>query len=748
MRHFGSSFARASAPTALVGRGCLLFLLTVILLLGSSSNSLAEWRIDFESKSVEAGATGVTMDITAYWDINMANFTVPVVIREIDPGSFWMGTLPTDIDGTPAGHPNAIGVTWNWSSPWAWLIEELRPAVPSDPCPTNTDVGYDGVTPDHFSISAAGAGTSTPPEPTGRVVLTLTFDVNSIAGDFEFDTACVTGSLNTIYMTDAIFPPVEHGPSGTNEATFNKGIITILPNACPDVIGSYASASVSGVEGATLTNTHDGTYHDPEGDTRKFYLISGGGVVDEDTGEWTWNTGCGDGGLHTIVIAVADVNHPGGGDCSTLSFEADIAATPVGANCGGDVSVHFGQTAVTTINYTTSCEPVTFEVLSGGGEIDEDGNYSWATSCLDLGANIIEIEVTDVAERSETCTFTVNVLNQLPGCGIPDASFLYSLGYSIDLAGVVSDPDGDGVSFSNLQIVTAPPGKPSVLPTLTGSVVEWSPVIDDAGAYIFGVDVSDGCETVTCEWDVLVSSTGDKVEIGDVTIQAKTWRVELPIRITTESPMITISIPIQARSVSGNAFWATRVDTLPWQMIPTNAVSNTRQFVKQLDFDYTTPDHFFLWAKANEDPCLFTADSAAYIYLRFGINDNPGEFELDTAFQAPLRTLHFGYCDNINTVVPVFKKGTVTIDPCDCSMNGDWNCDGRINPIDAVYIVNYVYLQAPQGPCNPGHCFQNGDINCDGNINPADVVWLAGYIYRPGFPHPCDPCTETYYEEE
>ena len=182
-------------------------------------NSSAEWRVDIDCDTVTAGSTGVEVRVTAYWDIKMYAFTVPLIVRTRSEGAFWSLPLPIDTSGAPA-----VGVTWNWFNPgWAKLKEEVR-AGPLG-CNPEGDTGYDAVSPDHFVINATGMLTDTPPEPTGRDVVILTININSSAGFFEFDTACYSASLDRIYMIDNEL--VDHGAGMSDFSAFNKGVITV-----------------------------------------------------------------------------------------------------------------------------------------------------------------------------------------------------------------------------------------------------------------------------------------------------------------------------------------------------------------------------------------------------------------------------------------------------------------------------------------------------------------------------------------
>jgi len=78
--------------------------------------------------------------------------------------------------------------------------------------------------------------------------------------------------------------------------------------------------------------------------------------------------------------------------------------------------------------------------------------------------------------------------------------------------------------------------------------------------------------------------------------------------------------------------------------------------------------------------------------------------------------------------------------PCSCPDFCDVNRDGDINPVDVVYMVNYVYrsLDARVQIANcPG---DNGDWNCDEAVNPVDVVYYVNYVYKTTGSGPCEPC--------
>ena len=490
-------------------RFSLIVSLMALLLL--SANAFAAWDVTIESKNASMGQTGVTLAINCSHDLNMGGFTVPIIVREVDAGSFWAGALPYDTNGSAFVPGQSLGVTWSWPSggvngrsTWAALLLESRPGVPADPCATDGDLGYDGVTPDHFCINASGAGGAEPAHPASYTCVTLTFNVTAVAGAFDFDTACFTGSLGTIYMIDDAFPPVDHGPTGTGEATFHKGTITIIPNPCPVGIGSYP-AGPNGIEGALLQNAWNSAGYDDGGEpgAPNFYMVSGPGDVNLTTGAWSWQTGACDAGPYTVVIEVADAAHTGGGGCpaNTLTFSGSVTAVnPAITNCT-DFTIHWDE----TVNYTflaTGWAPLVW---------DPSADFTYTPGCA-LGVHDFSVMVTDACDRTASCDFTVTVTNGVVVCNTTNYAFLWSNGFTLDLNALYTDPDGDALEFSNLTFNPDPDNDP----VLAGGVITWSPAATDGPeTYELCYDIFDGCQTVHCcfEVDVQFSLPAFKVSV-------------------------------------------------------------------------------------------------------------------------------------------------------------------------------------------------------------------------------------------
>jgi len=73
-----------------------------------------------------------------------------------------------------------------------------------------------------------------------------------------------------------------------------------------------------------------------------------------------------------------------------------------------------------------------------------------------------------------------------------------------------------------------------------------------------------------------------------------------------------------------------------------------------------------------------------------------------------------------------------------CEVKGDCNSDGVLNPMDLVCLIHCMWYGYPS--CYP-ECPEEGDVYCNGQTDPIDAVYLVNYLYKFG-PEPCD-CSQT-----
>lgn len=65
---------------------------------------------------------------------------------------------------------------------------------------------------------------------------------------------------------------------------------------------------------------------------------------------------------------------------------------------------------------------------------------------------------------------------------------------------------------------------------------------------------------------------------------------------------------------------------------------------------------------------------------------------------------------------------------------GDANNDEAVDVSDAVYIINYAFVQGSPAP-DP---LESGNVNCDETVDVSDAVYIINYAFSAGSPAPCD----------
>jgi len=80
--------------------------------------------------------------------------------------------------------------------------------------------------------------------------------------------------------------------------------------------------------------------------------------------------------------------------------------------------------------------------------------------------------------------------------------------------------------------------------------------------------------------------------------------------------------------------------------------------------------------------------------------------------------------------------------PCNCSMIGDCDNSGTINPVDVVVLCQYSMMLGDAPPSDP-YCpiVNRGDFDCDDQVTFSDVVQLVNFVYHANAVPPCNPCS-------
>ncbi|HUU46889.1 MAG TPA: hypothetical protein VM118_14270, partial [Acidobacteriota bacterium] len=359
-----------------------------------------------QSKSVSPGATGVSVGVLVSNDVALDLVAVPLEIRTIIGGAFVSGTFTL----APQGRIE-VGVLDN-----RILYYYADPDVSnscSGPLSSTWSSGSSSPqangSPDAVLwIGIRMSGASLPPGfDAGVPSLNFTLDIDTVPGSFEIDTMCVAPALQHLQFVNDV---------GTDiPVAFTKGVITVeaVGNMCP--IGVTPTIDPVEVEVGDVA-VNQITAIDLEGDPIEYFLVSGPGVVGQTTGEWMWIPDCSE-GAYVVEIEATD---RGAGGCpdAIASFDVIVDVPPLDTDCGGGVTVPWGQTATQEIFAFGGCPPYWFFQLSGPGVIDPNsGVWMFPTTCSNAGHTyMVEVEVYDYHERNSVCTLFVEVTNSPLEC--------------------------------------------------------------------------------------------------------------------------------------------------------------------------------------------------------------------------------------------------------------------------------------------------------------------------------------------
>ena len=462
MRRFGTTISLAA---------CLVFLL------GGTAMAANTVTIE-QGVAVGIGATGVQVGVYLENDVDLSAAVLPLEIRAGTNGAYFTGTFSVDATGRVAG---------SGLLDFATILYYNAPAAQTCSGPTSsTWSGGGGApnadgSPDAYMFSGlVTISAYFPPgaDAPGSPGLTFNFDMGGQDGDFIIDTACMAPASHLMFVDEFVVPinPV-----------FTAGTITLLPNICPSAVTAVPDP-VNAVVGAGAVCQISATDEDPI----EYYMNAGPGAVGLTSGEWTYTPTCGDVPGFDVTIEATD---KGEGSCvstSLVTFHVNVAPTPLVVGCG-DVTVHWGDLATQPIMVSGGCPPYMITPSIGAMA----GDWEYLTACQDLGTTPVTITVIDDVDQLEVCDFDLTVTNTLPVCNPDLVAILFPQNVNTSVVLDATDADGDGLIYTLIS------GTGWGDEQIVGDTYSATRPSGDGAAYAVTYEVSDGCESVTCTFDVI-----------------------------------------------------------------------------------------------------------------------------------------------------------------------------------------------------------------------------------------------------
>lgn len=331
-----------------------------------------------ESKSVYDGESGVPIHIYLTNSVTVRDIVLPLVAREITPGSFI-----TAAQGKFRDRVDAAAQMYGTFSQYADLDGEcLNGSAGGFQMPAYNDTNsYHPVTasPEGFQFAtgyffapylAPGADAS------GSMVLNV--DVTSTVGAFEIDTTCTNPGNHLLFVADggSTFSPVV--------PAFTKGVISIVANQAP--VAQCLDATVSTGAGCDADASIDNGSYDPEG---------GPVIITQDPpGPYPVGT-------TPVTLNIEDERG------AISSCQANVTVednTPPVITCPNDTvinvpPVHTGAVVAYTVDAVDNC----------GGAVTIDANFP-SGGFIPEGINEVIVTATDAAGNTSQCSFYVTIM--------------------------------------------------------------------------------------------------------------------------------------------------------------------------------------------------------------------------------------------------------------------------------------------------------------------------------------------------
>ncbi len=384
--------------------------------------------------------------------------------------------------------------------------------------------GWSGVDTFTYSVSDGNGGSDT-----ATVTITVS-NAAPVAGDDTFSTAASTAITNTVAGNDSdpngdtLTYALGAGPAhGTLTFSANGGF-TYTPNAGWSGVDTFTYSITDGNGGsdtATVTITTSngapvagddtastpwGTVlngsvtandSDPNGDPLTYVLGTGpthGTVVMNTNGTFSYTPAVGYTGADSFTYTVSDGN--GGTASATVSLTVgarpnvvpvavnDAVGTTVGTPVSGDAATNDSDGDGDTLTYTLATGPA-----HGTVTLAPNGTFTYTPTAGWAGGDTFTYSVSDGFGGTASATVSVTIDTPPTLEAIADQSNIDAQSVSIDLSGLLTDPDGPTATWSATGL---PPGL-TIAPTtglISGTLDRAASVSGPGGTGTYSVTVS------------------------------------------------------------------------------------------------------------------------------------------------------------------------------------------------------------------------------------------------------------------
>jgi len=417
------------------------------------------------------------------------------------------------------------------------------------------------------------------------------------------------------------------------------------------------------------------------------------------------------------------------GDCGNPSLIYDFITAVCDVDCPASQAINEGEEL--TFSVSGSC-PIVAEDLPAGG-IFETGIFTWVPACDDAGVYVVRLIATDgiVADTCETIITVTDVPSELTATP-PELAFQWQSGGPL--------PPRQLVGITNLGC--------GDIPFSAHTDVDWLQVDPADGMTPFELSIGIDIQYVQGEGsyygNCIVTSTMISQAINDMTFM-------IPVTLVVQSGQTCIG---------------------PFCFTPTNS---SGALLGQVTVNGATAEVVDVIAAFDSNGIcagaayLIIAEGTAYANLQI-YGDDPTTEGTDEGMNAgePFTLRLYNSSEDLILFYPnqaqpeslycwVDTHGGPLPSPCgdhseiydfqlcDCSGYCDLNGDGIFNPVDVVFIINYVYKYLDSRVVLPYCPGDNGDWDCDGVVNAEDVNWFIYYVYKNLGDGPCDPCACDVY---